>query len=256
VTGIDVESNDRVGRITIENPGKRNAITPSMLPEFSAAIADLRGEVRCLVLAGAGDAAFSAGFDLSAVDVDSFHEEHEPVYEETLRELAEFPYPTVAKVNGDAIGGGFDLSLTCDLRVSVTGARFGVPTARIGIVYSERAIRQLVRLLGPARTKELLFTADLIDAAEAADMGVVNAVVEPDELDDHVRDLASTIAGNAPRSLTASKQIVETVLDADRPSPTEREYIEQLRTEAFESDDFEEGLAAVEEERDPEFTGE
>jgi len=255
VTGINVESSDRVGRITIENPGKRNAITPSMLPEFSAAIADLRGEVRCLVLAGAGDEAFSAGFDLSTVDVDGFHEEHEPVYEGTLRALAEFPYPTVAKVNGDAIGGGFDLSLSCDLRVSVAGARFGVPTTRIGIVYSERAIRQMVRILGPARAKELLFTADLIDAADAAEMGIVNAVVDRDELDDHVENLASTIAGNAPHSLTASKQIVETVLDADRPSPTELEYIQQLRAEAFASDDFEEGLAAISEGREPEFTG-
>jgi len=256
VTGVEVESSDHVGRIVLENPDKRNAITPSMLPEFSTAIADLRGEVRCLVLAGAGEEAFSAGFDLSSVEADSFHEEHEPVYEETLRSLADFPYPTIAKVNGDAVGGGFDLSLTCDLRVAVSGARFGVPTARIGIVYSERAIRGMVQALGPARTKELLFTADLVDAAEAADMGIVNAVVEADEIDDYTADLASRIAGNAPRSLTASKQIVETVLDSDRPSPTERAHLEQLRAEAFESDDFEEGLAATAEGREPEFTDE
>lgn len=256
MTGVEVEVNDQVGRIVLANPDKRNAITPSMLPEFSAAIADLRGEVRCLVLAGAGEEAFSAGFDLSSVDADTFHEEHEPVYEETLRSLAGFPYPTIAKVNGDAVGGGFDLSLTCDLRVSVSGARFGVPTARIGIVYSERAIRQMVQVLGPARAKELLFTADLVDAAAAADMGFVNAVVGADEVDAYTADLASRIAGNAPRSLTASKRIVETVLDGDRPSPTERTHLEQLRAEAFESDDFEEGLAAISEDREPEFTGE
>lgn len=256
MTGIGVESSDHVGRIVLKNPDSRNAITPSMLPELSTAIADLRDEVRCLVLAGAGEEAFSAGFDLSSVDADSFYEEHEPAYEETLRSLAEFPYPTIAKVNGDAVGGGFDLSLTCDLRVTVSGARFCVPTARIGIVYSERAIRQMIQVLGPARTKELLFTADLVDAAEAADMGIVNAVVETDEIDDYTADLASRIAGNAPRSLTASKQIVETVLDGDRPSPTERAHLEQLRAEAFESDDFEEGLAAISADREPEFTGE
>lgn len=256
MTGVDVEVSGHVGRIVLDNPDKRNAITPSMLPEFSTALADLRGEVRCLVLAGAGEKAFSAGFDLSAIDVDSFHDEHEPVFDETVRELAEFPYPTVAKVNGDAIGGGFDLCLGCDLRVSAASARFGVPTARIGIVYPERAIRQMVRVLGPADTKKLLFTADLIDASTAVEAGVVNDVVPDADLDAHVEDLASTIASNAPRSLTASKQIVETVLDADRPSPTERAHLEQLRADAFESEDFEEGLAALSEGRDPEFSGE
>lgn len=208
------------------------------------------------MLTGAGQEAFSSGFDLSELDPERFHREHEPAYEEAMRSLASFPYPTIAKVNGDAIGGGFDLCTCCDLRVSVDQARFGVPTARIGIVYTERAIRQMVQIVGPTYTKELLFTAEPIGASRAAEIGFVNGVVTAGELDERVDNLTATIAENAPHSLTASKRIVETILDTSQPSRTEREFIDRLRAEAFQSEDFEEGLRAIAEERKPDFTGE
>lgn len=255
MTGIDLEVADDVATLTISNPGMRNAIAPSFLPEIGSALDEIRDDVRCLVVTGAGDRAFSSGMDLSELNDQAFFEEHEPIYESVLQSLAKFPYPTIANVNGDAIGGGFDLCLSCDLRIGSAKSRFGVPTARIGIVYTVRAIRQMVRTLGPAYTKELLYTADLVDASRAAEMGIVNEVVPADRVDGRVDELATTIASNAPRSLSVSKRIVETVLDADHLSATEREFIEQLRAEALQSEDFEEGRAAIAEGRDPEFTG-
>lgn len=256
MTGIDISSTDRVGRITVRNPKKRNAIKPSFLPELSTAIDELREDVRCLVVTGAGERAFSAGFDLSEMEGGAFHEEHESAYESVLGALAAFPYPTIAKVNGDAIGGGFDLCLSCDLRVCTTDARFGVPTAKVGIVYPERAIRRMVQTIGPTYAMELLYTADLVDATRADEMGFVTDAVPAEDLDDRTADLASTIVANAPRTLATSKRIVRAVQDQFRLTPTQQEFVERERTAAFESDDVVEGWNALSEGREPDFTGE
>jgi enoyl-CoA hydratase/carnithine racemase len=255
MTGIDVDVSDNIGTITVRNPGKKNALKPSFLPDIADTLDDLRDEVRCLVVTGGGDT-FCAGFDLAELDGDTTIRTYEETYEETMTKLAEFPYPTIAKVSGDAVGGGLDLCVSCDLRIAATNARFGAPTARIGIVYSDRAIRQLVHTLGSARTKELLFTADLFDATWTSESGFLVDIVDPDDLGERTSRLASTIAGNAPLSLAASKRIVETILESTQLSPTEHELVERLREEAYESDDAAEGLAAISEGREPEFTGE
>jgi enoyl-CoA hydratase/carnithine racemase len=255
MTGIDVAVSDNVGTITVSNPEKKNALKPAFFPDIADALDRLRDEVRCLVVTGAGDT-FCSGFDLSELGDDTTIRTHEDTYEETMAKLAEFPYPTVAKVAGDAVGGGLDLCVSCDLRVATTDARFGAPTARIGIVYTDRVLRRLVHTLGPVRTKELLFTANLFDAEWASEAGLLVDAVSPADLDDRTDELTSTIAGNAPLSLSASKRIVQTILDSDRLSPSEHEFVEQLRDEAYESDDAAEGMAAISERREPEFTGE
>jgi enoyl-CoA hydratase/carnithine racemase len=255
MTGIDVDISGNVGTITVSNPDRKNAIKPAFLPDIADALDELRDDVRCLVVTGDGDT-FCSGFDLSELDDDTTIRTYEDTYEETMAKLAEFPYPTVAKVAGDAVGGGLDLCVSCDLRVATTDARFGAPTARIGIVYTDRVIRQLVHTLGSVRTKELLFTANLFDAEWANEAGFLVDVVDSDDLDDRTNELTSTIAGNAPLSLSASKQIIETILDHDRLSDTEQEFVRRLRDEAYESDDAAEGLAAISEGREPEFTGE
>ncbi|WP_435348572.1 enoyl-CoA hydratase/isomerase family protein [Haloarchaeobius sp. HRN-SO-5] len=258
MVGIDVDVADHVATLTIRNPEKRNAIAPSFLPDLAEELDDLesRDDVRCLVVTGAGAKAFSSGFDLSELDGDAFQEEYEDVYDEAFTRLARFDYPTIARINGDAVGGGFDLATACDLRVAADRARFGIPTARIGLVYTERAIRQTLTAVGAANAKELLFTADLVDAERAEEMGLLNDRVPAAELDDRVDDLAERIASNAPLSLVGTKRIVQGILDKQAFSPAERALVERLREEAYQSDDYDEGRAAVSDDREPEFTGE
>lgn len=255
---VDASVDGHVATLTIRNPGKRNAIAPSVLPELVETIDELErdGDVRCLVVTGAGEKAFSSGFDLSELEGDAFQEEYEAVYDEAVNRLARFEYPTVARINGDAIGGGFDVCTACDLRVAADHARFGVPTARVGLIYTERAIRQTLTAVGATNAKELLFTAELVDAERADAMGLLTDCVPASTLDDRVEELTETIAGNAPLSLAGSKRIVQSILDKRALSPAEAELVERVRREAYESDDYDEGRAAIAEGREPSFSGE
>jgi enoyl-CoA hydratase/carnithine racemase len=250
---VDVEP--PVCTLTIANPGKRNALSSSFLPEVGETLASLsdRTDVRCVVLTGAGDAAFCAGYDISELSTDQ--RDRERLVEDTTRQLREFDYPTVARINGDTVGAGMNLAGACDIRVAVDEVRFGVTPAKLGNVYSYDGIQQLVNIVGPADAKELLFTADLVSAERAARMGLVHYVVDRESLDDRVSELADTIGSNAPLSLSGMKRIVNAIAERGSFGAVEREWAARIRTEARESRDHEEGKRAFAEKRMPEFEG-
>ncbi|WP_255197433.1 enoyl-CoA hydratase/isomerase family protein [Halorarius litoreus] len=252
---LDVDIDPPVCTLTLSNPGKRNALSSSFLPEVGETLDSLaeRTDVRCVVLTGAGDAAFCAGYDISELSTDQ--RDRERLVEDTTRTLREFPYPTVARLNGDTVGAGMNLAGACDLRVAVDEARFGVTPAKLGNVYSYDGIQQLVDIVGPADAKELLFTADLLSAERAERMGLVHYVVDRESLDDRVADLADTVGSNAPLSLSGMKRIVNAITERNRFDAAEREWAARIRTEARESHDHEEGKRAFAEKRRPEFEG-
>jgi methylmalonyl-CoA decarboxylase len=203
-----------------------------------------------VVLRGAREKAFSAGFDLSQerdVEDDS--------WDRMIAALAGHDYPTIAMLDGDTFGGAVHLAATCDLRIGRPGARIGIPPATLGIVYPPDAIERLVAIVGPAKTKELLFTGEPIDAEAAREIGLLNHLVPADEIESFTYDLAETIASNAPFSVRSMKAIVDAVVETGTLSAEQREWAQSLRQESYTTRDYEEGTSAFAEGREPEFEG-
>jgi enoyl-CoA hydratase/carnithine racemase len=165
-----------------------------------------------------------------------------------------YPYPILGQLNGHAIGGGLELALACDFRIAARGVKLGMPPAKLGLIYSHTGLRRFIDVCGVANTAELFYVGRNVDAERAERMGLVNEVVEPDELDERVLDLAAEIAANAPLSLAGNKRVIRTLRSQPLPAEVERELIE-LRESCFRSEDFREGVRAFAEKRKPRWQG-
>jgi enoyl-CoA hydratase len=245
--------------LEITNPAKRNALDFQALEELEAACdAAARDGVRCLLLRGAGDEAFSSGFDLAEIALVSARGDRaDEAVERVADALDRVPCPTVAFLNGSAFGGGFELAVTCDLRVAREGIRLGMTPAKLGVVYPEGGLRRFADLVGAARTRELFFTARAIDASTALAWGLVNRVAAPAAAEAEAVALADEIARNAPLAVRGMKRILRLLEGAHERAlaEAERQEIANLRRSAFESADIAEGRAAWEEKRPPRFRG-
>lgn len=248
---------DGVGAITFNNPERRNA----MSREMWAATADILDAyasdpaVRVVVLTGAGDKAFVSGADISKFGEERNTPEAIALYAETTKRvhdaLGSYPKPTIAMIRGVCVGGGLALALSCDLRICVTGSRFAVPAAKLGLGYGYPGIKRLVDTVGIAFAKEIFFTAKLFSAQQAYEMGLINRVVPEDELAAFVDDYAQTIAGNAPLTVNSTKYIIDQAA-ALKPDLAR---CEARVAECFASNDYKEGRAAFMEKRKPNFAG-
>jgi enoyl-CoA hydratase/carnithine racemase len=247
---------DHVCAITLNRPEKRNALTTAMIGSLHAALTEVGGrdDVRVVVLAGAGPS-FCAGLDLRelATQRDAGRVETHTL-QEALALLERCPLPTVAAVQGDAIAGGCELALHCDLRVAADTARFAMPLARIGIAVPVTLTWKLVETIGAAATKEMLFTGEAVGAEAGLALGLVNRVVAAADLERAVGDLARMIAHNAPLSIRAMKAFVQRAVDARQAAA--RDDLEALFHRVQASADAREGLAAQRERRTPAFRGE
>lgn len=247
---------DHVARLRIFNPDKRGALDHEILDAISTTVPKL--EVRCLVITG-HERMFSAGYDIGGLPEDRFSEEAEKLvahpFTDAITAIESFPYPTIAALNGHTIGGGLELALACDLRLASSNAKLGMPPARLGLVYSHDGLNRFLQVIGPARTRELFYTAKMISADRAGEWGLVNEVLEDDQVEEASLALARTIVANAPLSLVGNKRVIA-ALTAGIPldDATEAELVE-LRRECFLSEDFREGVTAFAEKRDPRWQG-
>jgi enoyl-CoA hydratase/carnithine racemase len=236
--------------VTIDNQPRRNAMTRPMMAEL-ARVWDVleRGPCRCIVLTGAGERAFSSGADVSG-DLKADPETARIVNDALLKDRT-YTKPIVAAVNGDCVGGGVELLLSTDVRAAAAHARFGLPEVRWSIYPFGGATVKLVQQIGYVHAMELLLTAKLVDAAEAARIGLVNRVVPADALMPWALETAATIAANSPTAVQAVKeQISATIADHARS----REALEQtLGDRVRASDHFKEGVRAFLEKRPPNY---
>jgi enoyl-CoA hydratase/carnithine racemase len=246
-----------VARLKISNPDKRGALDHAILDGFASTMPRL--EARCVIITGEGST-FSAGYDIGDLPDSVFADEAEKLvahpFAAAIDAIDEYKYPTVAALNGHAIGGGLELALACDLRIAAGTIALAMPPAKLGLVYSHTGIRKFIEIIGPARTRELFLVGRRIDARTARAWGLVNAVAEDDRLAEEALELAREIAGNAPLAQLGNKRVIRAVLDAQAAMDpdTERELIE-LRRACFSSEDFREGVRAFAEKREPHWRG-
>jgi enoyl-CoA hydratase len=251
------ESVGAIAFLTFNRPAARNALTWAMYDALVAACdrVDADDTVRVFVVRANGDA-FAAGTDIRQFTTFASGQDgiaYERRLDAVIDRLERVSIPTIAQVHGVAAGGGCAIALTCDLRVCTPSAQFGVPIARtLGNCLSAANLARLVDLVGPARTKELLFTGRLLDVTEAASLGLVTRVAEPADIDTVVRDLAQSIAANAPLTIHATKEVVRRIVVRRRLDPPEAD---DLIEACYASQDFREGVAAFLAKRRPRFTG-
>jgi methylglutaconyl-CoA hydratase len=252
-TTIVVADNPPIRTVTLDRPERRNAMTPEMQSELIAAMEDAAaGEVRVLVFAGAGDA-FCSGLDLSVLHAmkDKGAGEYRADAERVarlFRTLYELPIPTIAAVHGPAIAGGTGLATICDFTVATPAAKFGFTEARIGFVPA-LVSAFLALQVGDKRSRDLLLTARIFDAAEAHRLGLVNEVVAPEELMQRVQALAETLILNSAQALAATKGLLAAQNKVWLDAAIEAAF--QANSQARETADFSEGVAAFLEKRKP-----
>ena len=247
-----------VGRVTFNRPQARNAFTFAMYERLAAICDEANRDraIKVLVLQGAGDRAFASGTDINqfrAFTTPQHALEYESRIDRVLTQLEQCRVPTIAAITGACTGGGAGIAACCDLRIGTKTTRIGFPIARtLGNCLSMSSISRLTALVGPARVKDLIFTARLVGAEEAASLGLLNEVVENlPALQKRAYELATLIAGHAPLTLNATKQALVRL-----QRRLSREEGEDLILMCYMSHDFREGLDAFLNKRQPKWTGE
>jgi enoyl-CoA hydratase/carnithine racemase len=254
---VRIERRDAVALVTIDRPERRNALDGAVRHGLARAVADLErdGTTRVVVIRGAGSRAFASGGDIAEMaEMDSdAARRHFVEFEACLGAIERSRLPFLAMIRGFALGGGCELACSCDLRIAASDGRFGVPIGRLGHTLDLANARRLLRLVGPARIKAMLWTDQLIDAGEAHRIGLVDWVVPAPQLEDFTFSLARTIAAKAPRSIAGTKEVLDYL--AQHPAPAPDEDNARFAAPLFDSDDFKEGVRAFLDKRAPRFTG-
>jgi enoyl-CoA hydratase len=247
---VRVDRHDAVAVVTIDREEALNALDVETLTELRDRLSELAGDdtARAVVLTGAGDRAFVAGADIKYMGGIGTEEAKQwgALGHEAARLLEEMPKPTIAAINGFALGGGCELALGCDLRYASSRARLGQPEIDLGIVPGWGGTQRLARICGLGVAKELILTGRQVDAEEALRIGLVNAVVDP--VLEHALELARKLAQKSPVALRVAKRLLNL-------SPRALEQEAEEFGDLFASEDAKEGLAAFAEKRAPRFVG-
>jgi enoyl-CoA hydratase/carnithine racemase len=245
-----------VARLELDNQ-PLNLVTGAMMESLDAALDELARDstVRAVVVTGAGTRAFCAGSDVKEFEALAGRvAQGKLLYEKYVyRKLAELPVPTIAAIEGDALGGGLELALCCDLRVASERARFGMPEVRLGVIPGSGGTQRLPAVIGPARAKEMILVGELIDAWRAEQIGLVNAVAPERGALAAAVEMAERIAERGPVAVREAKRLIGQAGDLDLDAGMAAELDASDRV--FASDDMREGARAFFEKRPPGFTG-
>ena len=246
MTNVLLEKKGNIAVATINRPKALNALNSAVVADLDEMIVQIMAdeEIRALVITGSGEKAFVAGADIGEMSTltKAEGEAFGKLGNDVFRRLEKLPIPTIAAVNGFALGGGCELSMSCDIRICADTAVFGQPETGLGITPGFGGTQRLARLVGPGMAKQLIYTAKNIKADEALRIGLVNAVYPAEELMPAAEKMASTIAKNAPIAVRACKKAINEGLEAKMDDAIVIE--EKLFGSCFETADQKEGMGA------------
>jgi enoyl-CoA hydratase/carnithine racemase len=251
---------ESVCTVIINNPGKRNALTPECFFDIARTFDDLSHDqsIKVVILRGAGQEAFSAGSDISAMPTredPADLTEDQGDYSRTMEAIQRFPFPTIAMLYGYTLGAGCILAMGCDIRMASQNVRIGVPTSRMGLLTDHSIFKRFLTVLGYSTALEIFLTGQQYEGQECLTMGLVNHLVDHDQLEQYTYKLADEIIQCAPLSIRGSKYILGKIVENPIPSSEELKAFDALSMQATASDDHEEAKRAFKEKRKPRFTG-
>jgi enoyl-CoA hydratase len=254
---VDIDIAGAIATVTMSRPEALNAFNSEQLQAMIDALRQVRDDksVRCVIITGAGDRAFAAGADIKEM-ADKTSEEGLEFGRlgHAMASAAEtMPKPTIAAVNGFALGGGSEIALACDIRIASENAVFAQPEVSLGIPPGWGATQRLTRLIGPGLAAEIILTGRRVKADEALRIGLVNSVYPLDQLMSEAQKLAEQIVKNSPRAVSAAKSLMQLAFNGQIASGLDTEA--RLFAEAFGTEDQREGMGAFVEKRTPNFTG-
>lgn len=247
---------DQVATITVNRPDKRNALNAAVRREILQALDHLRADdaARVVVITGAGDKAFIAGADITEFAERTAVEQRAAMTERPIfDEIAAYPKPVIAMINGFALGGGCEVALACDMRVAGKSAKLGQPEIKLGIIPGGGGTQRLPRLVGVGNAMRLVLTGELVGAEEAQRMGLIDLLVEDSDLRTRTYEIARAIAAHSPLTLRLAKAALRAAMEM--PLAAGLAYERELFITAFGSSDKREGVAAFLEKRAPRFEG-
>ncbi len=252
-------SENGIGWMIFNHPERHNALALEMWQGISDILSHFASDedVRCVVMRGAGGKAFVSGADISEFDTKRSSAEQKASYGEIAgqasRWLATFEKPLIGLIEGYCIGGGLATALNADIRFASPDSTFGIPAAKLGLGYDYQGLAKLARIVGPARARDIMFSARFMQADEALQMGLINFIVDRKSIEQEVVDYAHRIAANAPLTIRAAKAAVDAWERGGRDHDLEE--VRKLVDECFDSADYKEGRRAFKEKRTPDFLG-
>ncbi|MBO2535305.1 enoyl-CoA hydratase/isomerase family protein [Rummeliibacillus suwonensis] len=252
---IIVEQKSELGFIQINRPKLRNALDLETLLEIEKALDEWKSDqnLRVVIFTGAGKKSFAAGADMKELNKRTMIEALQPNMTATFRKIEEYDKPTIAAINGFALGGGLELALACDIRVASLNAKMGLPEVGLGIIPGAGGTQRLSRIIGKGKAMELILTGEIITAEEAKNIGLVSAAVPQTELMAKAKEYAQKISAKGPLALRLAKAAVNRGADLEMTTAL---YLEKLsQTILMESKDKLEGTQAFLEKRQPQFKG-
>jgi enoyl-CoA hydratase len=256
---VDKDKKKGIVRLIINRPEVENALNMAARQELRSAIEDIKsdGNVRVVIITGAGDKAFSSGADITELKQASPIQMEQyacTLGQQLFTDIESLYVPVIAMINGVCLGAGCELAMVCDIRIASANSRFGQPEINIGIIPGSGGTQRLPRLVGWGKAKELIYTGRIIDAGEAERIGLVDKVVQPDKLQGRVKELAETIAGKSQLIIRLAKKAVNKGIHTDLVSGLS--YERDNFALCFATKDQKEGMAAFLEKRKAEFKGE
>ena len=253
---IYIEKSGYIATLILNRPDKRNSLSRSMFQAILEELEQLQKDetIKLLIVRGINEIAFSSGADISEFLDIRYAADNAKAYNDlalkTIDALYKFPHPSIAMIQGLAIGGGLELANACDFRIATPKSKLGITAANIGIVYNLESTKRLINIVGVAKAKEILYTANLFTAQEGQDIGLITAVHEPEEIERATLQFAEHLLSKSSVANAGIKKIIQAIVDGENE---ENDELAQIVLDSFSSADYNEGIQAFLNKRKPIF---